>query len=39
MPSKMYAIFAVYSLVFFVFMFILNKNAHKHHDKFHKKIN
>ena len=37
MPSKMYAIFAVYSLVFFVFMYILNKNANIHHDKFNKK--
>jgi uncharacterized membrane protein len=37
MPSSMYVIFAVYSLVFLVFMFFLNKNAHKHHDRFHEK--
>ena len=37
MPFKMYLIFGIYTIVFSVVMLFLNRNAHKHHDKFHKK--
>jgi hypothetical protein len=33
----MLKIFVVYAIIFSIVMLFLNRNAHKYHDKFHKK--
>jgi hypothetical protein len=37
MPSNMYVIFGIYTIIFSVYMFFIHKNGHKYHDKFHEK--